>query len=130
MKRPKITCAGLIKRGKEILLTKRNISPYKNYWCLPGGHIEWGENAKEAIKREIEEEVGLKFSPCFLGYFDEIIKDKNWHAVVLVFEGKYKGKVSFDKKEVKEVGWFGAEEIKKLKLAFKNKEIIKKFLRW
>jgi len=32
-----------------------------NYF-LPGGHVEWGESAKEALSREIAEEMGLKSS--------------------------------------------------------------------
>lgn len=130
IKRPKVTCAGLIKKGSKILLTKRNIPPYKNYWCLPGGHIEWGEKARNAVIREIKEELGIDFNPQFLGYFDEIIKSKKWHAIVLIFKGSFKGKINFDKKEVKEIKWFNKEEIKKTKLAFKNKELIKNFLKW
>ncbi|NIT56329.1 MAG: NUDIX domain-containing protein, partial [Aliifodinibius sp.] len=30
----------------EILLTKRNIEPFKGKWCLPGGHIDQYENVR------------------------------------------------------------------------------------
>ena len=54
---PKITCGAILKKGNKILLTKRNIAPYKNYWCLPGGHIEWGEKAERAIKEKSKKKL-------------------------------------------------------------------------
>ena len=32
----------------------------QEYWTLPGGGIELGENSDHAVRREVEEEVGLK----------------------------------------------------------------------
>jgi 8-oxo-dGTP diphosphatase len=33
-----------------------------NFWELPGGKVEFGEDPKEALKREFQEEVGLQIS--------------------------------------------------------------------
>ena len=45
-----------------ILLTKRASGLRRNagQWALPGGRIDPGETAEEAVLRELEEEVGLK----------------------------------------------------------------------
>lgn len=45
---------------------------YKNTF-LPGGHIEFGESAKDALKREIEEELGIN---CIVGGFLGLIEHK------------------------------------------------------
>lgn len=128
--RPKVTCGAIIKKDNKILLTKRNVAPYKNYWCLPGGHVEQEEKAEEAIKREVKEETSLDFKPKFFGYYDEIIPKIKWHAVALFFIGKAIGAIKIDKSEVKEFKWFSEKEVKKLKLAFINKQVLKDYFNW
>jgi 8-oxo-dGTP diphosphatase len=125
----KPTCGAVLRKGNKILLTKRNVSPYRDYWCLPGGHINWGERVGRAAKREVKEETGLNFRPKFLGYYEEIIPRIKWHAIALFFTGRAKGKIRIDKKEVKEFKWFSRKEIKKLKLAFANKQVLKDYFR-
>ena len=106
-------------------MTKRNIPPYKNYWCLPGGHIEWGEKARKAVEREVKEETGLDFHPKFFGYYDEIINKIKWHAVVLSFFGEAEGEISIDFNEVKKAKWFSKRELNDIKkIAFTNRKII------
>jgi len=53
-------CASaLIIRGREVLLVRRAITPYKGYWDLPGGFCRYGEHPEEAVRREVEEELGV-----------------------------------------------------------------------
>ena len=126
-KSPKATVIGMILRnirGKEkILLTKRNCEPYKGKWCLPGGHIDPDEKAKEAVIREVKEETGLDFLAEFLMYFDEIIPEKDIHAVVLIFKGYSEGKLNPDEGEVSEARWVTIEEALRFELAFQHREI-------
>jgi len=44
---------------KQILLIKRSYNPGKGMWGLIGGFINPGEEAEDALSREIEEEIGL-----------------------------------------------------------------------
>ena len=111
----------------EILLTKRNIPPFKNYWCLPGGHIEEYEPAVEAIMREVKEETNLDFIPRFLCYLDEIFTDIDLHNVVLMFYGNATGAFKADPVEVQDIRWFRLEDGLQMKLAFEHEKALKVF---
>lgn len=49
--------AAVILRGNEVLLQRIGDQPY---WCLPGGRVDFGEAAAEAMRREIVEELGVE----------------------------------------------------------------------
>lgn len=121
----KATVGAIIERDNKLLLTKRNHEPFKEYWCIPGGHIDFGETPEEAIKREVKEETGLTVKSLnFFGYYSEIYKEINWHAVVLIFTCETEGDVEIDLNEVKEYKWFDKKEALKQKLAFEHKNIL------
>lgn len=42
----------------DILLTKRDIEPYKDHWHLPGGRIKFRETVEEALHRIAKGELG------------------------------------------------------------------------
>ena len=52
----KVTAGALIFSGNNLLILKPT---YRDYWILPGGHVESGESPREACIREIEEEIGF-----------------------------------------------------------------------
>jgi 8-oxo-dGTP diphosphatase len=52
--------AAVIERAGEFLLAQRpEGKPYPGYWEFPGGKIEPGEDAREALARELREELGI-----------------------------------------------------------------------
>jgi 8-oxo-dGTP diphosphatase len=61
----RILCVGAVVtdgRGR-LLLIQRGHEPGKGLWSLPGGRVEPGETAAEALVREMEEETGLTVEP-------------------------------------------------------------------
>jgi 8-oxo-dGTP diphosphatase len=53
--------AAVIERPGEFLLAQRPAGkPYPGYWEFPGGKIEPGEDAREALVRELREELGIE----------------------------------------------------------------------
>jgi 8-oxo-dGTP diphosphatase len=127
---PEANVAAIITRtghSDKVLLTRRNIEPFKGHWCLPGGHIDRCERARAAVLREVKEETGLDFAARFFGYFDEILPERNIHAVVLVFEGVGTGTPSLQPGEVTDLAWFPIEEASSLSLAFTHNEIVEAY---
>lgn len=49
--------AAVIHDGDRIFATARGYGEYKGWWEFPGGKIEAGETAEEALVREIREEL-------------------------------------------------------------------------
>lgn len=49
--------AAIIRKGDKIFATQRGYGEFKDWWEFPGGKIEVGESAEEALEREIKEEL-------------------------------------------------------------------------
>lgn len=49
--------AAVIIRDNQVFATQRGYGEWKDWWEFPGGKIEPGECPKEALKREIKEEL-------------------------------------------------------------------------
>jgi 8-oxo-dGTP diphosphatase len=59
--RSPIAAVGIVcVRGDDTLLVKRAKPPLQGRWSIPGGRIEWGERARDAALRELEEETGCR----------------------------------------------------------------------
>lgn len=56
MKTVKVAAA-VIRDGDRIFATQRGYGEFKDGWEFPGGKIEPGEIARDALKREIREEL-------------------------------------------------------------------------
>jgi ADP-ribose pyrophosphatase YjhB (NUDIX family) len=56
---PKVVAGTLPIRDGRVLLTRRAIEPARGLWTFPGGYVDWGEDVREAARRETLEEVGL-----------------------------------------------------------------------
>ncbi|MBO6014466.1 MAG: (deoxy)nucleoside triphosphate pyrophosphohydrolase [Oscillospiraceae bacterium] len=52
--------AAVIHEGEQILATQRGYGEFKDGWEFPGGKIEPGENAQQALRREIREELEME----------------------------------------------------------------------
>ena len=125
---PETTVAAIVTTGDSgaprILLTRRNVEPFRGQWCLPGGHIDQDEPVRDAVIREVREETGLELDAQFFKYFDEIIPVDRIHYVVMMFEGQGVGTLSRQEDEVIEAEWFSLDAARSLPLAFTHNEIL------
>lgn len=59
MKRIEVVAA-VIRKGDRIFATQRGYGAFKDWWEFPGGKVEPGETAEEALLREIREELATE----------------------------------------------------------------------
>lgn len=72
-------CVDIILNTPEgVLLTLRDIEPYKNLWHIPGGTVHYRETIKDAIRRVAKEELGVEVNIARLaGYVEYPSEEKS-----------------------------------------------------
>ncbi len=79
-----VSAAIIIDERQNILITRRPLhSHLGGYWEFPGGKIKEGENAEQALKREIIEETGLNI--CVDKKYREVTFEYDIKIVKLLF---------------------------------------------
>ncbi|MDO8664691.1 MAG: NUDIX hydrolase [Candidatus Liptonbacteria bacterium] len=96
----------IIKRSK-----KNEVLP--EYWDIPGGTLEDGEDPATGAIREVKEETNLKIhNPSFYFEKSNIDKNKNRQFVTLVFFAKYLGdEIALNPDEHDEYKWIDISEV-------------------
>ncbi len=108
---PKISPAIIVavKNGEKLLLVRNNYGPYRNLG-LVAGFVEIGESFEDTVRREVEEEVGLKVKN--ITYY----KSQPWafsDTEMIGFTADLSGgdTVVLQESELSEGGWYSREEI-------------------
>ncbi len=71
---PRLAASAAIFRDGKILLGERGKGAMVGLWSLPGGHVEPGEAAREAARREVREETGIEARILGLVDLHEVIQ--------------------------------------------------------
>lgn len=96
----------------NILLTKRNKEPFKNYWDIPGGFLEFGEDPEDGLKRELKEELNLAISNISLcKVFIEEYNGKNDYVLNLFYECRANTKAKNISDEISKFKWFSLKNL-------------------
>ncbi len=104
---PPLAATVVLPRGDAILMGRRTIEPRRGYWTLPGGYVELGESAEEAVVREAKEEVGVDVRvERLLGLHSGAPSA----VAVALFEGTIVGGEPAPLHEVDQVGFFRPED--------------------
>lgn len=83
-------CGVCIEQDKILLVHHRGLGKDNSLWAPPGGGMDYGEDAAQALKREFLEETGLEIALERFLFVHEYL-DPPLHGIELFFEVKRTG---------------------------------------
>lgn len=100
------TAGGIVfRRNQKNEIEFLLIQDHKDRWTIPKGHIEEGETAQQAAKREIGEEAGLNDTEM-LGWLGKIhFRYRRIDKLVLISQQVYLMRVKTDGNEIQKEDW-------------------------
>ena len=113
---PVVGVGAVIIKDDKIVLIKRGTEPSKGKWSIPGGHVELGENLKEAVIRETKEETCLDVdNPILIDVVENVDLDEQskikYHYVIVDYLVHVKGGNIEAASDAAELRWVPFSEV-------------------
>ena len=119
-----LTVDGVMPYKEGIVLVKRKNDPFRGYYALPGGIVEYGERVEDAVLREVREETGLEcVIDRLVGVYSDPDRDPRGHYVSICFLLRVMGGKLRAGSDAQEVKVFKLGELPKL--AFDHFNIVR-----
>lgn len=120
-----LTADVVILYGGGIVLVRRKNEPFKDFWAIPGGFVEYGERVEEAAVREAKEETGLDVQLIgLIGVYSDPGRDPRGHTVTTAFLARGRGQLKGGD-DASEARVFKREELEAIELAFDHRDILR-----
>ncbi|MCR4266883.1 NUDIX hydrolase [Nitratireductor sp. ZSWI3] len=109
----------------RFLLVRRGRPPAEGFYAFPGGRIEEGETAEQAVIREVREETGLvASSPRLLREISLPVPEKDMIFRLSVFRATVRSGEPTAGDDASEAGWFALEQIRLLPITNSTLDIV------
>lgn len=129
----RVTVKALVVKDDKILLIKES-PELSGEWELPGGGLDFGEEIHEGLKREVEEEMGVKVKsiedrPMYVWTWRfENKRGMDWYySLVVGYKVEFESLDFKTTEECEEIGWFSKEELENINLCWQTNGLKKVF---
>lgn len=126
MIRLKVICAVIRNDGKVFAAQRGNDMSLSGYWEFPGGKLENDESVFDCIIREMSEELYMVVSPTKA--LPHVFHDYGEFEIELYPVLCDVTQEDFQLREHENAGWFGREELQKLKWAPADLPIVRQLI--
>ena len=111
--RPQLAVSGAIFRDDKILLVRRARSPGKGFYSLPGGRVEFGESLHDALRREVDEETGLRIEIVGLAGWREVLPGATGggHYLIMSFAARWMANEPVLNEELDDFKWLAPDDV-------------------
>ncbi|MCD7781386.1 MAG: NUDIX hydrolase [Methanosphaera sp.] len=123
---PALTVDTIIINDDKIVLIKRLNDPYKDYWALPGGFVEYGEKVEDAAIREAREETGLDVElDSLVGVYSDPNRDPRGHTVTVCYKAHITSGILKSDTDASDAKYINIEDLPNQQLAFDHEDILR-----
>ena len=126
MKRIEVVAA-IIRKGDKIFATQRGYGEWKDWWEFPGGKVESGETTKDALKREIREELAAEIEVGELLTTVEYDYPK-FHLTMHCYLCHLKDNIQPHLLEHEAAKWLSKDKLEEVKWLPADKDVIEKLI--
>jgi ADP-ribose pyrophosphatase YjhB (NUDIX family) len=121
----------ILQKDSKVLMIRRRKDPFKGLLALPGGFINEGETAEDAMKRETLEETSLEVEPIeILGVYSDPARDPRRHVMSTVFVAIITGGTEKGGDDAAAVEWVDLDRVEHSEPAFDHGRILKDYKNW
>ena len=115
----------IFNENHEFILIQRKNKPFKGYWALPGGFVDYGETTEHAAIREAKEETSIDVELIgLLNVYSDPDRDPRRHTVSVTYlaRGNFDDAKADD--DAKDIRICSFDKLKEDKIAFDHMTIL------
>jgi 8-oxo-dGTP diphosphatase len=128
---PTPTVDVILQRDSKVLMVRHKKDPFKGRLALPGGFVNEGETAENAMKREAMEETSFEVEPIeILGVYSDPKRDPRKHIMTVVFVGIILGGSGRAGDDAASIEWVELASIESQQIAFDHLTILRDYRKW